>query len=176
MLLTLVIAAEVGFAVFLIAGLLVRYLLKRPKLGGVLLALSPAGYVVVLGVGAVDLARGGTAELAHTIGAILLGIALVSGRHHLHSLDAWVQRKLAKQPKPPLVPAEHAARQRRGWGRRFVEWVVTIALLGGGYLLTGMDAARGAALLNGMAFWTVVLVIDFLISFSYTIWPKAARA
>lgn len=174
MLLALVVASEVSFGVFLLAGLLVRYVLKRPRTGAVLLMLSPVGYGVVLVFGAFDLAGGGTAELAHVMGAILVSIAVVSGKHHLHELDGWIQRKINREPKPQLTSAQHAAKQRQGWYRRFPECLLALALMAGGYALTGFNAEHGAALVNGMRFWAIILAIDFVWSFSYTIFPKDA--
>jgi hypothetical protein len=175
-LLTLVIGSEVGFVVLLLAGLVVRYLLKMPKAGAVLLVLSPLGYVVVLVAGAIDLAQGGTADIAHVLGAIIIGIVVVSGRHHLHAMDGWVRRKLAHEPKPRVSGWEHARQQRSGFYRRVGEWVVVIALLGGGYALTGFDPVRGAQLLGGMGLWTIVLGIDFFWSFSYTLFPSSSKS
>ncbi|MFI9380169.1 hypothetical protein [Kutzneria sp. NPDC052558] len=174
-LLTLVIGSEIGFFVLLLAGLAVRYLVKMPKTGAVLLALSPVGYVVVLIVGAVELARGGAADIAHVFGAIIIGIVAVSGRHHLHTMDGWVRRRLAKQPKPRLHGREFAHKQRTDFYRRTGEWAVVVALLAGGYALTGFDPARGGQLLGGAWFWTVVLIIDFFWSFSYTVFPRAEK-
>ena len=176
MLLTLVIGSEVGFFVLLLAGLVVRYLMKMPRTGAVLLALSPLGYVVVLIAGAIDLARGGAADIAHVFGAIVIGIVAVSGRHHLHAMDGWVRRKLAKEPKPQLTGQEHARKQRTDFYRRTGEWAVVVALLAGGYALTGLDLTRGGQLLGGIGFWTVVLVVDFFWSFSYTAFPCGAKA
>lgn len=176
MLLALVIGSEVGFFVLLLAGLAVRYLLKMPRTGAVLLALSPLGYLAVLVAGAIDLADGGSADYAHVFGAIIIGIVAVSGRHHLHAMDVWVRRKLAKEPKPQLSDREFARKQRTDFYRRAVEWAVVVALLAGGYLLTGFDPVRGGELLSGAKFWTVVLVIDFFWSFSYTVFPRGTKA
>ncbi|QUQ68002.1 hypothetical protein [Kutzneria sp. CA-103260] len=175
MLLTLVIGSEVGFFVLLLAGLVVRYLVKMPRTGAVLLALSPLGYVAVLIAGAIDLARGGTSDIAHVFGAIVIGIVAVSGRHHLHAMDGWVRRKLAKEPKPRLYGAEFARKQRTDFYRRTGEWAVVVVLLAGGYALAGFDVLRGGALLAGIGFWTVVLVVDFIWSFSYTVFPRAVK-
>jgi hypothetical protein len=172
-LLTLAIGAEVGFAVLLLAGLTARYLLKLPRTGAALVALSPMGYVIVLIAGAVDRARGGAADLGHVLGAIFVGIVAVSGRHHLHAMDGWVRRKLAREPKPRLDGREHARQQRIGFYRRAGEWAVAIALLGGGYALTGFDPTRGGPLLGGMALWTIVLGVDLVWSFSHTVFPRA---
>jgi hypothetical protein len=48
-------------------------------------------------------------------------------------------------------------------------------LLGSRVLLAG-DLERTWALLNVAALWTFVLAIDFLISFSYTLWPRRPKA
>ncbi len=175
MLLALVIGSEIGFFVLLMAGLAVRYLMRMPRTGAVLLALSPIGYVVVLIAGAINLARGGTSDIAHVFGAIAIGIVLVSGRHHMHSMDGWVRRRLAKEPKPQLYGEEFARKQRTDFYRRAGEWAVVVALLAGGYVLTGFDVLRGGALLSGASFWTVVLVVDFFWSFSYSVFPRQAK-
>jgi hypothetical protein len=65
----------------------------------------------------------------------------------------------------------HAARERREWVRHLVAWTTGTALLGIGVLVVG-DLDRTQALLNVAALWTLVLVVDFLISFSYTVRPR----
>ena len=62
-------------------------------------------------------------------------------------------------------------RQRREWLRHLVAWATGTALLGIGVLLVG-DPDRTWAILNVAALWTLVLAIDFLISFSYTLRPR----
>ena len=52
-------------------------------------------------------------------------------------------------------------------------WATGTALLGLGVLAVG-DLERTQALLNVAALWTLVLAIDFLISFSYALWPRQA--
>jgi hypothetical protein len=44
-----------------------------------------------------------------------------------------------------------------------------------GIALVG-DAERTEALLNVLRVWTLVLAIDFLVSFSYSLWPRGERA
>jgi hypothetical protein len=48
-------------------------------------------------------------------------------------------------------------------------------LLGLGILLVG-DLDRTWALVNVAVLWTIVLAIDFLISFSYTLAPRRPKA
>jgi hypothetical protein len=76
--------------------------------------------------------------------------------------------------RPPRTGRRHAARERREWLRHLVAWATGTALLGIGVLLVG-DLDRTQALVNVAVLWTLVLAIDFLISFSYTLWPRQAR-
>ena len=66
---------------------------------------------------------------------------------------------------------EHAAHQRREWLRHLVAWAIGAALLGGGVLIVG-DLDRTRALVNVASLWTLILAIDFVVSFSYTLWPR----
>ncbi|SHF42444.1 hypothetical protein [Streptoalloteichus hindustanus] len=165
MFLAVVIGCEVGFWVLLLAGLLTRYLLRAPRVGAALLLLAAGTQVVLLVTGAVDLAGGSTASIAHVIAAVAVAIAAVSGRHHLHTADRWVRRRLGRDqeaPAPPLPPRAHARQKRRDFALRAAEWAVAMALLTGGAALADFDQARSAALFGGMAIWTVVLVVDLV--------------
>ena len=55
--------------------------------------------------------------------------------------------------------------------RALVAWSTGTTLLGLGVLAVG-DLERTEALLNVAALWTLILAIDFLISFSDAIWPR----
>ncbi|MFB9431289.1 hypothetical protein [Streptoalloteichus tenebrarius] len=164
--LAVVIGCEIGFWVLLLAGLLTRYLLRAPRVGAALLLLAAGTQVVLLVSGAVDLARGSTASIAHVIAAIAVAIALVSGRHHLHTADRWVRRRLGRDheaaPEAPLSPRDHARKKRREFRLRALEWLVAMALLAGGAALADFEVDRAGALFGGMAVWTIVLAFDFL--------------
>jgi len=60
-----IIAAEVAFWVLLLGGLVARYGLRRPRLGAALLVGVPLVDVVLLGITALDLARGAQADWSH---------------------------------------------------------------------------------------------------------------
>ena len=83
----------------------------------------------------------------------------------------WFAHRFTGGPPPELSPrtgGSHAAHQRREWLRHLSAWATGAALLGMGVLIVG-DVDRTWALLNVAALWTLVLAIDFVISFSYTI-------
>ena len=52
--------------------------------------------------------------------------------------------------------------------------------IGAGLLLAAIglvaDAERTEALLEMLRVWTLVLAIDFLVSFSYSLWPRRSPA
>jgi hypothetical protein len=86
--------------------------------------------------------------------------------------------------KPPKAGSAHARRERRLWYRHLLAFAVGSALLlagarfvGGqpGPLLTWFTGGQTGQLLSWIPRWGVVLVIDFLWSFSYTFWPRRPR-
>ena len=91
--------------------------------------------------------------------------------------DVRVAHRFAGGPapeRPPRTGLAHARREREGWYRHGLAWTVGAALIGAAVLLAG-DLDRTAALWRLLGVWTVVLAIDFAVSFSYTLWPRGGR-
>ena len=178
MIYVLIVACEVGFWVVLFAGLAARYLLRCPRLGAALLVCVPLVDLVLLGASAIDLRYGGGgASLAHGLAAVYLGVSVAWG----HSMVRWADARFAYRfaggpppPRPPKTGSDHARRERRQWGRHLLAWAVGCALLLGGVALVG-DPGRTGALISIAAGWTVLLLIDFVWSFSYTLWPRGEK-
>ncbi len=173
-----IIGCEIGFWVLLVAGLLVRYPLRRPRIGWVLLASTPVVDLVLLVASVIDLRNGSTPSLPHAIAAIYIGISIAFGRRTIAWADAWFAHRFAGGPRPPR-PARHgaarAARERAGWYRHLLAFAIGGALLLGAAALVGTDSAR--EVFHGVArMWSIVLVVDAVISFSYTIWPSSATS
>ena len=63
-----IVACEVGFWVVLLAGLVARYVLRRPRLGGALLVCVPLVDLALLVASVVDLRGGGEAGVGHGTG------------------------------------------------------------------------------------------------------------
>ncbi|MBB2891387.1 hypothetical protein [Flexivirga oryzae] len=174
MLLAVIVACEIGFWLFLLAGLSCRYLLHRNRASAVLLALAPAVDLVLLVASVLDLRRGGTASPAHALAAIYIGVSVGFGRRMLHWADVRFAHRFAGGPRPPKKPkygAARAAYERSGWYAHLLAYVVGAALLGLA-IVAIHDADRTAALSSALEFWTLVLAIDAAISFSYTVFPK----
>jgi hypothetical protein len=177
MLLVLLVVAELLFWLLLVAGLVTRYGLDRPRLGLALLVATPFVDLALLAATTVDLRRGGEAALPHALAAVYIGVSVAWGHRIIRWADARFAHRFASAPAP-LKPARtgraHAARERREWLRHLLAWATGTALLGLGILVVG-DLERTQALASMAALWTLILAIDFAISFSYTLWPRAPR-
>jgi hypothetical protein len=177
MLIALLVAAELAFWLTLLAGLTARYLLGRPRAGMVLLVATPFIDLVLLTVTTIDLRRGGEAALPHALAAVYIGVSIAWGKRMIAWADARFAHRFAGAPtpeRPPRAGRAHAARERREWLRHLVAWATGTALLGLGVLVVG-DLDRTWALVNVAVLWTLILAIDFLISFSYTLWPRQPK-
>jgi hypothetical protein len=173
-LITLIVAAEIAFWSILLAGLVTRYVLRRPWLGLALLVATPLVDLVLLAVTTIDLRRGGEAALPHALAAVYIGVSVAWGQRMIGWADARFAHRFAGGPPPqsrPRTGRQHAARERREWLRHVIAWATGTALLGLGVLAVD-DLERTSVLVNVAVLWTIVLTIDFLISFSYTLWPR----
>jgi hypothetical protein len=172
-----IIACEIGFWVLLLSGLFARYILRARQLSTVLLLAVPLTDVVLLAASVIDLRRGGEAETAHGLAAIYLGVSVAFGPQ----LITWADQRFAHRfaggsapTRPPKGGRAHAAYERAQWLRHLLAYVIAAAVLGLFTLLVG-DTSRTKALWSVMAPWAIVLIIDFVISFSYTLVPRAAK-
>lgn len=173
-----IVASEVGFWALIVAGLVARYLLRRRTLGLALLACAPLVDLVLLVAATVDLRAGAEAAVPHALAAVYIGVSVAWGSRIVSWADARFAHRFAGGPSPARPPKSgraHAARERREWLRHALAWGVGCALLGLAALLVG-DVDRSRALWSVAALWTLVLGIDFLISFSYTLWPRRPRS
>jgi hypothetical protein len=122
----------------------------------------------------IDLRRGGEAALPHALAAVYIGVSVAWGQRLVSWADVRFAHRFAGGPppeRPPRTGRRHAARQRREWLRHLVAWAAGTTLLGLGVLAVG-DLDRSWALLDVAALWTLVLAVDFLVAFSYTLWPR----
>jgi hypothetical protein len=173
----LIVAAEVAFWLLLLAGLVMRYWLGKPRLGLALLIATPFVDLLLLAVTTIDLRRGGEAALPHALAAVYIGVSAAWGHGIIGWADARFAHRFAGGPAPahpPRTGSAHAARERREWLRHLLAWAAGTSLLGLGVLVVG-DPERTSPLLSVAALWTLVLAIDFVISFSYTLWPRAVK-
>lgn len=173
----LIVICEIGFWVLVVAGLVARYLLGWKKIGAGLLISTPIVDLILIIATVVDLRSGTTAGAMHGLAAIYIGATVAFGKGMIGWADRHFAYRFAGGAKPEPQPKSgraHAKREREGWYRHFLAWCIGTALLWAMVWLVG-DAEQTKTLARMSGVWTMVLGIDFVISFSYTLWPKAEK-
>jgi hypothetical protein len=176
MITALILASEIAFWLVLLGGLAARYALRRPRLGASLLFATPLVDIALLALTVIDLRGGATATTAHALAAVYVGVSVAFGPSMIEWMDARFAHRFAGAPAPRRAPRfgrAHAARERSTWLRHLLAWAIGVSLLFGARAVVG-DADRTDALVQTAAVWTVVLAVDFLVSFSYTLAPRGA--
>ena len=176
MLIALILAAEVAFWLILLSGLAARYVFGRPRLGLALLVATPLVDLALLGATSRPPPRRRGSPSARARGRLhrrLGRLGKADGRLGGRPLRPPLRRRAVARAAPahgasrtqPVSGASGCATWWRGAPVRRSS--------GSGVLAVG-DLERTQALLNVAALWTLVLAIDFLISFSYALWPRQA--
>ncbi|WP_290772273.1 MULTISPECIES: hypothetical protein [unclassified Exiguobacterium] len=168
-----IVCCEILFWVFIVAGLIVRYGFRREKLGFRLMAMSPVIDIVLLVLTVFDLSRGSTATLAHGLAAIYIGVSLAFGKQ----LIAWadgVYRRVILREQVAKERISRARRERNGFYQHILAFLIGGALLGAMILWLG-NTEQTESLLRTLQLWGLVLVIDGVISMSYTIFPARSK-
>lgn len=172
----MIIACEIGFWFFVLAGLSARYLLQKKKLGALLLYCTPLIDLALLLFVVFDLKNGAVANTFHGLAAVYIGVSIAFGKKMINWADRHFAYRFANGEKPSKEKKygkEYAKIERQGWYRHLLAW-----LIGGSILIVIImyvnNLEQTFALLRILFGWSIVLAIDFLISFSYTIFPKRA--
>jgi hypothetical protein len=164
MLLAIIVACEIGFWVVLGAGLVARYLLRRRRLGAVLLVCVPLVDLVLLVATVLDLRRGASANFTHGLAAVYLGFSVAFGPSMVRWADQRFAYRFAGGPppwKPPKRGPERVRYEWREWGKAVGAWAIACALLGLAVLLVD-DAERTAELVGWIQRLTAAVVIWFV--------------
>lgn len=176
MILAIIIACEIGFWVFIVAGLLARYVLRWRRTGVVLLAMTPVVDLILLAATVIDLRSGATASISHGIAALYLGFSVAYGHKLIRWADVRFAHRFAGGPAPTRHDgAEYAKECWKDVVRTALAVAIAASVLG---LLTVMvdDPARTAALTQLFPILGIVLAIDLVWAVSYSVWPRKQRA
>jgi hypothetical protein len=172
--LAIIVASEIAFWVLLTSGLAARYLLRRRRLATALLVSVPLVDLVLLTATVLDLRGGGTASFAHGLAAIYIGVSVAFGHRMVRWADERFAHRFAGGPpptRPPRGGPERAVHERQGWYRHLLAWAVGSGLILLAVAFVG-DADRTVAMTQIVWRWAIVLGLDFVWSFSYTLWPR----
>lgn len=175
--LAMIVGCEIAFWFLLGSALVIRYALHARKLSAVLLVSVPLVDLVLLVASLVDLWRGGAASPSHGLAAIYLGVSVAFGGQLISWADQRFAGRFASGPapsRPRLIGREHAAHERRQWLRHLLAYAIAAGVLGLFTLLLG-EVGRTQPMWAPMAPWGIALIVDFVISFSYTVAPRKAR-
>lgn len=166
MLVAMIVGAEAAFWVVLALGLLARYALRMPRLGGALLLAVPLVDLFLLAVTFLDLRGGGEVGVAHGLAAVYLGVSVGFGHRIIGRMDAWAAYRFDGAPRPARPAKGGPARARHEaaqFGRHVAAWAVGSALLMLGVWYVG-DAERTRPLLHLAGLWAVILVVDGVVT------------
>lgn len=177
MIVTLIVACEVGFWVLLAAGLALRYLARMPRLGAAVLLCEPLLELVLLVVTTLDLKHGAEPDWKHGLAALYIGYTVAYGHYTVKWLDGHAAYRLAGGPKPAGAGygAARARNEWKLWIRTVVAAAVALGLLQAAIWYVG-DAGDVGSLTAWQAGALRVVGIHALIAAAYTIWPKKAPA
>ncbi|MEU6378505.1 hypothetical protein [Streptomyces sp. NPDC046909] len=178
MVVTLVIACEVGFWVLLALGLAVRYLLKRRRTSVALLLCEPVLELVLFAVTAIDLKNGAEPSWEHGLAALYIGYTVAYGHYTIRWLDGHAAHRLAGGPRPPKPPRygrARAAHEAKLWLRAVYGGAVAAGLLQLAVWYVG-DSGDVSSLRSFQ--WVALRAVGVygLIALSYTLWPKREPA
>jgi hypothetical protein len=126
-------ASEIGFWLFLLAGLVARYVFRRGRLGAALLLGVPLMDVVLVTSATADLATGGEPTRVHGLAALYLGVTVAFGHSLVRWADARFAHRFAGGPSPAKPPRGGRARMRYEWreyGKVVAAWGLTAVILG----------------------------------------------
>ncbi|MZF52636.1 hypothetical protein GTX53_02015 [Streptomyces sp. SID5594] len=172
----LVVACEVAFWVVLAAGLALRYVARKPKLGAAVLLCEPLLEVVLLVVTVIDLRNGAEPDWKHGLAAVYIGFTVGLGHHTIKKVDAWVAHRWFGGP-PPVRPPKHGmARAAHEW-RTAARWILAAAVALGLLQAAVWYVGPGGAV-SSLQGWQqkmlLVIGINVIIAGGYTLFPKQA--
>ncbi|WP_047985926.1 hypothetical protein [Ornithinibacillus californiensis] len=169
----LIIACEIGFWVFILLGLVMRYVLNKRSLGLLFLAMTPIVDLILLVATSYDLYQGSIATTAHALAAIYIGVSIGFGKSMIRWADERFKYYVTKSgPKPiKLFGMDYAKNYFKGWLRHLLSYIIGASLIGGIYFLIN-DSERTLAMIQTLGIWSIVLVADLVISLTYFIFPR----
>jgi hypothetical protein len=175
MVVAVLVACEIGFWAFLLAGLLTRYVVRARRVSVVLLVLAPMVDAVLLAVTALDLHGGGTANWSHGLAALYIGLSVAFGHRLIRSTDVRFARRFAGGPAPRRpTGVEYAKVCWADAGRAVIAAAVAAAITGALIWWIG-DPGRTQALLAMYPTLGTVVAAFTLWAVSYTIWPRKPK-
>ncbi|HQF02949.1 MAG TPA: hypothetical protein PLA46_03040 [Phycicoccus sp.] len=174
MILTIIVTCEIAFWVVILLGLALRYPLRRPRAGLVMLALVPLVDLILLLAVALNLRSGATATFAHSLAALYLGFSIAYGHRLIRWADIRFAHRFAGGPAPAKLHG--TAYMRLCWADVARTALAAATACAMTWLLIAWvgEPDRTEALASTYQWASFILMIDLLWAVSYTIWPRKA--
>lgn len=176
MILTVIVACEIGFWVFILLGLIARYGLRWRLTGTVLLAMTPVLDIVLLTAVIINLQNGGTATFVHGLAALYLGVSISYGHKMIKWADVRFAHRFFQGPAPVKF---YGLKYAKECWKDVVRTTLAVGIAAGIlWLLIALVGYpdRTEALLNVYPLLGIWWVVDLLWAVSYTVWPKKRPA
>jgi hypothetical protein len=168
-----IVACEIGFWVFIIAGLVTRYVFNLKKAGLFILAMTPVIDLVLIMVTGIDIYHGATATIAHSIAPAYLALTIIFGKDMIKWADErflYYVKRVGVKPKRKIGMA-YAKHSMKGTLKHIVAYIFGGAILLFMIFYIG-DESKTEELWATLNFWGIVVLIDIFISITYFIWPR----
>ncbi|MEO6866479.1 MAG: hypothetical protein ABI200_00480 [Gaiellales bacterium] len=171
-----IIACEIAFWVFVVLGLLARYVAGWQRTGLVLLAMTVVVDVVLLAAVIIHLRSGAAGSFTHGLAALYLGYSVAYGRKMIRWADVRFAHRFAEGPAPvKRYGSDYTVECWRDLARTSLAAAIAAGVL---WALIAMvdDPSRTNDLANVYQLLGILLAIDLLWAISYTVWPRTPRA
>jgi hypothetical protein len=178
MLLVVIAACEILFWVFLLGGLVLRYVFRARTASTISLILVPVADLILIVATVIDLARGATADWTHTLAASYLGFSVGFGHSIVKSMDQRFAYRFDGGPKPVKPPKYGREKTRYEWqlfGKAATAIGIALGLLVVAILVID-DPARTMAFKPQIISLCTILLLWFGWPVSYTFWPAKPKA
>ncbi|APC47646.1 hypothetical protein BME96_05460 [Virgibacillus halodenitrificans] len=171
----LIVVCEISFWVFIIAGLVTRYIFNQKKAGLLLLAMTPLVDVVLFIVTGIDIYRGAVPTIAHSIAPLYIAISIVYGKSMIRWADERFLYYVKREgPKPKRrIGMDYAKHSMKGSLQHVLAYMIGGAMLLFMIYYIGTDVDT-TELWATLRVWGIIVIIDNAISISYFIWPRKA--
>ncbi|MCA1032446.1 hypothetical protein LCL95_15530 [Bacillus timonensis] len=172
----LIILAEVCFWVFIVLGLVARYVFKKENLSIWLFASTPIIDLLLLVFTVLDLKNGEVATFIHGLAAVYIGVSIAFGKQMIKWADINFQYYFLKEDNRPakLFGIERGKKEIKGFLKHLFAFIIGATILAGmNYFLR--DYTNTVTLMTTLRIWLIILGIDFIISMNYFLFPTSTK-
>ncbi|WP_456276232.1 hypothetical protein [Bacillus sp. AK128] len=172
----LIVLAEICFWIFILLGLITRYIFKKEKISIWLLAATPLIDVMLLLFTFFDLKSGVKATTVHALAAIYIGVSIAFGKQMIKWADIRFQYYFLKIDNRPakLYGIERGKKEIQGFIKHLLAYMIGASIIVGlSYFLR--NSTDTESLTDTLRVWSMILGIDFLISISYFLFPTRKK-